>query len=103
MAQSVSNDALWEKLLEIEKKLDRLTLAQKAQVPIQENTVAIPDCEQAKKELIAEIKEKAYLLGKHNDSHFEANRQNLILLNENIVKVLKLISGIQKQLLNIHI
>lgn len=99
MAQSVSNDALWEKLLEIERKLDKLAIAQETQGSIRENSEAIPDLEQMKKELIIEIKGQAYLLGKHNDSHFGANMQNIKLLNENILKVVKLIACIQKRLL----
>ncbi|MDR3047418.1 MAG: hypothetical protein LBU51_07385 [Bacteroidales bacterium] len=67
MAQSVSNDALWEKLSEMDKKFEEL------------------------------IKSDIHTLGLSNDSHFEANRKNIQLLNENIFKTWKVVSQIRKQ------
>ena len=72
MAQSVSNDALWEKLLEIERKFDGLSITQKIPVPQQEPAAIMPD--------------------------FEANRQNISVLNGNIIAALNQISGMQKLL-----
>jgi hypothetical protein len=67
MAQSVSNDALWEKLSEMDKKFEGL------------------------------IKSDIRTLGLSNDSHFEANRKNIQMLNENILKTRKEITLFQKQ------
>ena len=63
MAQSVSNDALWEKLSEMDKK----------------------------------FKNDIRTLGLSNDSHFEANRKNIQMLNENILKTWQLTTLIRKQ------
>ena len=63
MAQSVSNDALWEKLSEMDKKFASLIKT----------------------------------LGLSNDSHFEANTQNIQMLNENVLKTWKVVTIIWKQ------
>ncbi|MCC8155130.1 MAG: hypothetical protein LIP01_13615, partial [Tannerellaceae bacterium] len=97
MAQSVLNDALWEKLIEIDKKLDKLSVVQKTSTPKEELTGNKPDFDSIKEEIITEIKEKALLLGGHSDSHFNANRENLKILNDNILKTLKVVTLIWKQ------
>lgn len=67
MAQSVSNDALWEKLSEMDKKFEEL------------------------------IKSDIHTLALSNDSHFEANKKNIQMLNENILKTWKAVTIIRKQ------
>ncbi len=97
MAQSVSNDALWEKLSEIDKKLDRFSNIPNPVVPEQEPIGMKPDIPAEKDEILSEIKAQAYILGKHTDSNFAANVQNMEMLNGNILKVLNIVSRIRKQ------
>lgn len=97
MAQSVSNDALWEKLSEVDKKLEKLVITQESLIP-EENMPKIKiDSGTIKEEIITEIKEQAHKLGKHADSHFGANTQNVQMLDENIRKILNVVAHIRKQ------
>ncbi|GHT35529.1 hypothetical protein AGMMS49574_25120 [Bacteroidia bacterium] len=97
MAQSVSNDALWVKLSEIDKKLDELSIAQELSIPIHEQAEIKPDFNNVKDEIITEVKGEIQILGMSNGSHFEANRKNIQLLNDNILKILNIVSRIRKQ------
>lgn len=97
MAQSVSNDALWEKLSEIDKKLDQASLMQKTPIQKEEPEEINPDFKVVKDEIITEIKEQSSLLGNHSDINFGANKQNIQMLDENIRKVLNVVSHIRKQ------
>jgi len=65
MAQTVSNDALWEKLLEMEKGLSELAKTQKS-------STSMPEQVGLKDKIITEIKEQAHILGKHGDSNYGA-------------------------------
>jgi hypothetical protein len=97
MAQSVSNDALWEKLSEVDKKLEKLVITQESLIP-EENIPEIKiDFGTTKEGIIAEIKEQAHKLVKHADSHFGANTQNIQMLDENIRKILNVVAHIRKQ------
>lgn len=97
MAQSVSNDALWVKLLELDKKLEKLAIKQNT-LTHEENQQEIKiDFGTTKEEIVAEIKEQAHKLGKHSDSHFGANTQNIQMLDENIRKILNVVAHIRKQ------
>lgn len=97
MAQSVSNDALWEKLSEVDKKLEKLVITQESLI-LEENMPEIKiDFGTTKEGIIAEIKEQAHKLGKHADSHFGANTQNIQMLDENIRKILNIVVHIRKQ------
>ena len=97
MAQSVSNDALWEKLEEVDKKLEKLVITQESLIP-EENMPEIKiNSGTTKEEIITEIKEQAHKLGKHADSHFGANMQNIQMLDENIRKILNVVAHIRKQ------
>lgn len=86
MAQSVSNDALWEKLSEISEQLNRSKQT--------ENT---PNLSEVKNEIVTEIKGDIRILGLSSDSHFGANRENIQMLDENIRKTLNIVSRIRKQ------
>jgi len=68
MANSVSNDALWEKLSEISEQLNCIRQ-----------------------------KEQCKLLDNHNDVNFGASEQNWKTTDENIIKILKIVSRIRKQ------
>ena len=91
MAQTVSNDALWEKLSEIDKTLNELSITQKssAQTPEQ---VGLKD------EIIGSIKENIHILDLSNNSHFEENKKNVVIVNKNILLGLKQITDIQERI-----
>lgn len=97
MGKSVSNDALWEKLSEIEEKIERSLKEQNKPAPIQERVDRTVDFKIIKDEILSEIDMKSNILGAHSQSHFDANRQNIIALGENIRKILNIISHIRKQ------
>ena len=65
MAQSVSNDALWEKLLEIDKKIDKF-------VPEQEQVDITAELKANKEEIVKKLEKYIQGLGSHCDSHFKS-------------------------------
>ena len=97
MAQSVSNDALWVKLSEIDKKLDTLSEGQKSAAPTQGPTENKPDFTVVKEEIITKIKDEISILRWSSDSHFEANEKNVGAITEIIQKVWNIVSRIRKQ------
>ncbi|MDR2887997.1 MAG: hypothetical protein LBV26_08375 [Bacteroidales bacterium] len=78
MAQSVSNDALWVKLSEIEKKIEMM----KTSVSTQEQTVINSELKANKEEIIEIFKRCIQGLGTHCDSHFKTIHENIKLSNE---------------------
>lgn len=86
MSKSVSNDALWEKLSEISEQLNRSKQAENA-----------PDFSEMKDEIFAEIERQTTKIGKHYDFNFKANQDNWKVMDENITKVLGIVSRIRKQ------
>ena len=78
MAQSVSNDALWEKLSEIEKKIEM----RKTSASIQEQTDISSELKVNKDEIVDIFKKCIQGLGTHCDSHFKTIRENIKLSNE---------------------
>ncbi len=97
MAQSVSNDALWEKLKEMDKKLNELAIMRKSVDPKQDQAEIKLDFSEVKDEIIAKIKEEANLLGTHSDVNFGTVNKNIELLHGNIGKVFNIVSRIRKQ------
>ncbi|MBP9579686.1 MAG: hypothetical protein KBE39_09115 [Parabacteroides sp.] len=100
MAQSVSNDALWVKLSEIEEKINRLLKEQKEAVPLQEQ-VDISPLLTANKDEISELFRKGLQgLGTHCDSHFKTMYKHIEQLEkdaEGIYEVLACISTILQE------
>lgn len=86
MANSVSNDALWEKLLEISEQIKN---GQKA-----ENT---PDFSGVKEEIFDEIERQTAKLGLHYDLNHKANEENWKTTDEDVKKILNTVSLIRKQ------
>ncbi len=78
MAQSVSNDALWVKLSEIEKKIEM----QKTSASIQEQTDISPELKANKDEIVDIFKRCIQGLGTHCDSHFKTIYENIKLSDE---------------------
>jgi len=72
MAQTVSNDALWQKLSEMDKKLNKLS-------EVKESPEITLDLKEVKEEITTEIKE------------------DIQMLNDNILNTLKEVSLIRKQ------
>jgi hypothetical protein len=97
MAQSVTNEALWVKLSEVEQKLDELLVKQKSQVPTQEPSGNKPDFTMVKEEIITKISDEIARLGRSSDSHFEANKKNIEAMTEIMQKVWNIVSRIRKQ------
>ncbi len=93
MAQSVSNDALWEKLSEIEKKIEM----QKMSASTQEQTDISSELKVNKNEIITKIKEQAKLLCMHDDSNYAAINQNIGMVREVVEKVWNIVVRIRKQ------
>lgn len=97
MAQSVTNEALWVKLSEVEQKLDRLLVEQKSTVPTQEPAGEKPYFTKEKEEIITKINNEISRLGRSSDSHFEANKKNIGAISETIQKIWNIVSRIRKQ------
>jgi hypothetical protein len=96
MAQSVSNEALWVKLSEMDKKLDKLSEEQESAVLIPESAENKPDFTAAKEEIVTKIKDEISILGLSSDSQFKANTQNIETIIGNILKVLNVVHHIRK-------
>ncbi|WP_165026172.1 hypothetical protein [Dysgonomonas sp. ZJ279] len=97
MAQSVSNDALWEKLCELDKKLEKFAITQKSLTPQKDQSEIKIDFGETKDEIIAKIKGDIRILGLSSDSHFEANSKNIQQLTEDVKKTLGTVAHIRKQ------
>ncbi|MFT4223525.1 hypothetical protein [Dysgonomonas sp.] len=97
MAQSVTNEALWVKLSEVEQRLDKLLIGQKSLVPTQEPAENKPDLTKVKEDITTKIKDEISILGLSSDLHFEANRKNIEAITEIIQKVWNIVSRIRKQ------
>jgi len=89
MAKTISNDAIWEKLSEIDEKLKNVLDKQQ-----EENTVPVNIQSLSNDELLASIKENAFILGKSNDSHIEANLKIITTLNNNVLSIKKAVNNL---------
>lgn len=78
MANSVSNDALWEKLSEISEQLKDSKQADSA-----------PD--------LSEIAEAIHAFRQSNNACFEENKKNISIVNKNILLGLKRVASIQER------
>jgi hypothetical protein len=96
MAQSVTNEALWVKLSEVEQRLDEFLVEQKSLVPTQEPAECKPDFTAVKEDIITKIKDEISILGLSSDSHFEANTRNIEVIAETIQKVWNIVSRIRE-------
>ncbi|MDR1348822.1 MAG: hypothetical protein LBJ63_10460 [Prevotellaceae bacterium] len=82
MSKSVSNDALWERLSEIDKKLEQLLKSQKTEEPMHEKG-------DLREKMITEIKNEIHKFRQSNESHLDVNRQNVHRMNGNIMEIFK--------------
>jgi len=101
MSKTVSNDALWEKLSEIDRKLNQQLKEQKVSVQEQEQ-VDITSELKANKDEIAELFKKGLQgLGTHCDTHFNTMYKRIDQLEQDMERtynVLNCISVILKEL-----
>ncbi|MDH6303667.1 hypothetical protein M2459_000399 [Parabacteroides sp. PF5-5] len=100
MSKLVSNDALWEKLSEIEGTINRYLKEQKVPVPTQELTDIKSELSGNKDEIIGKLKKYIQGLGTHCDSHFKTIHRHLEQLEkdtEGIYRVLACINAIQQE------
>lgn len=100
MAQSVSNDALWEKLSEVDKKLERLSDVQKTSNLGNEQAIIKSDFQKEKDEIVSKLEKYIQGLGTHCDSHFNVIHKNIELLEkdtEGVYKILSCMSAILKE------
>jgi hypothetical protein len=82
MAQSVSNDALWEKLSEIEEKINKSLGEQKVVVSTQKQVDISPELKADKDEIVDIFKRCIQGLGTHCDAHFKKIHENIKLTND---------------------
>lgn len=92
MAQSVSNDALWEKLSEVDKKLERLSEMQKTFNLREEQAIIKPDFQKEKDEIISKLEKYIQGLGTHCDKHFKVIHKNIEQLEKDTVGVYNILS-----------
>ena len=97
MAQTVSNDALWEKLSEMDNKIDACITKQNTPASSPKQVDITSEIKALNDKILIDIDAKANLLGAHSQSHFEANRKNIISLDESLRKILNVVSHIRKQ------
>jgi len=97
MAQTVSNDALWEKLSEIDNKIDACITKQNTPASSPKRVDITSEIKALNDKILVDIDAKANLLGAHSQSHFDANRKNIISLDESLRKILNVVSHIRKQ------
>lgn len=100
MAQSVSNDALWEKLSEIDKKLEKLSEMQKLSNLRDEQIIIKPDFQKEKDEIVSKLEKYIQGLGTHCDSHFKVINKNIEQLEKDtkgVYKILSYMSAIRKE------
>lgn len=100
MTNSVSNDALWEKLSEIGEKMNQYLKEEKVSDPTQTQTDITPELKANKDEIIDIFKKCIQGLGTHCDSHFKMVYKNIEQLEkdtEGIYEVLACISAILQE------
>jgi hypothetical protein len=93
MSKSVSNDALWEKLSEIEGTIKRYLKEQKGLVPKQEQADLTPQLRENKDEIVKKTEKYIQGLGTHCDSHFKSIYTNLGQLDEHTHGIYEILSN----------
>lgn len=100
MAQLVSNDALWEKLSEVDKKLEKLSECQRISNLRDEQAIIKPDFKKEKDEIVSKLERYIQGLGTHCDKHFKVIHENIEQLEkdtEGVYKILSCMSVILKE------
>ncbi len=92
MSKSVSNDALWEKLSDIEEKINRYLKEQTVSVPTQEQAGITSELRANKDEIVDIFKKCIQGLGIHCDSHFKTIYKNIGQLREDTDGIYKILT-----------
>ena len=71
MSKSVSNDALWEKLSEIEVRINKCLKEENKPVPAQQQVDITSESKAIKEEVVENLKKYIQGLGSHCDKHFK--------------------------------
>lgn len=98
MSKSVSNDALWEKLSEIEEKISKYLKEQETSVPTQEQVDISPELKVNKDEIIDVFKKCIHGFGTHCDAHFKVIHKNTEQLGEGTDEIYKVLACIRNVL-----
>jgi hypothetical protein len=89
MSKSVSNDALWEKLSEIEERINQYFRKWEVSIPTKEQIDISSELKANKDEIVEIFKKCIQGLGTHCDSHFKTIYKNIGLLGENTSEIYK--------------
>lgn len=87
MANTVSTDALWGKLLEISEQLKTFPAGQISPGSSSEQSKHTPDLNGVKNEIFAKIESEADILGKHGDSNYKAINENIVAVDKKIDRI----------------
>ena len=96
MAQTVSNDALWEKLSEIDKKIDMCMTKQNA--PTSSLKDITSEIRANKDEILKDLRKYIQALGTHCDIYFKANLKNIEQLDVNTQEVYKVLACVWSEM-----
>ena len=98
MSKSVSNDALWEKLSEIQEKINTFLIEQKAPVQIQEQSNLTSEIEASKEEIVKKLEKYIQGLGMHCDNHFKFIRTKIDKQNNDMTDAVACLVYLVKEL-----
>lgn len=98
MGKSVSNDALWVKLSEIEEKINRYLEEQKIAASTQEQVDTSPELKAGRDEIVDVFKRCIQGLGTHCDSHFKTIYGNIGQLGENTNEIHKVLVSMSSEI-----
>ena len=92
MSKSVSNDALWEKLSEIEEKINKSLMEQKAPVQVQEQSNLAPEIMASKEEILNLIKQATRELDTNCNVRFKNIEDGIIYIGKDESKIFEAIA-----------
>jgi len=97
MANTVLNDALWEKLSEIEERIDKGFKEWNAPAPSSKQADVTPEIKESKEKIIEIIKKCIQGLGSHCDMHFKSILEKSSKLNKTSDDVMLLLIHLVKE------
>lgn len=92
MAKTVLDEAIWEKLLEIDKKLGNHSEMQKASNLDDEQVSVKADFQKEKEEIVENLKKYIQGLGTHCDAHFKTIYKNYEQLEKDVGGIYKILT-----------
>lgn len=94
MSKSVSNDALWQKLSEMDEKFNQYVKEQKSPVSVQKQVDLTPEIKATKDEIAELFKNGLQGLGTHCDSHFKTMYEHIEQLEKDIEGIYEILTCI---------